>query len=100
MQQEVTYQKVLSELERLVSEREFRKDKRRPITDRTFESFSWGWKYSVKNGSFRHDTLRQLSWQNLGYRMAKHFGDQSLENIQYAFRILRDNYNEKIRGNK
>ncbi len=89
----ITFLQVLSELERLVIENEYKKDNREDIKDPLGTLINC-WKDSV-SGKIKSlpMNLNNLTWQNLGHRMAQRFGKQSDENMRYAFRIIEDDYN-------
>lgn len=94
MKHEITISQVLNELNRLSRDKEFEKDIRdKNPGNRHSGQFIRAWNDLVSGKKEIGDrALKQLTWTNLGQRMAQRFGEQSEENMRYVFRILRDEH--------
>ena len=97
MNKEITYLQVLCELERLAMESEYEKDVREKPSNRHLANFIGAWEELVSGHEYGPDALLNLTWTNLGQRMARCFGEQSKEDMKYAFRIIKDDFNRKIK---
>jgi hypothetical protein len=47
--------------------------------------FKIGWSKAVQGHTYSQETLEALTWQNLGYRLGKLFGETSDEMIEEIF---------------
>ncbi len=83
------YQNVLNRLRELQEEKFA--DNREPPTEDKQSAFRDGWKGK------RLDTvdLNYITWISLGYEMGRYFKTQDPEDIDYAYRILADEYSDK-----
>ena len=64
------------------------KDLRNTPSDGRVRAFHQGFKHALDEtrDDYASATLSKVTWQNLGYRMAKEFGDQSQEWVDLSFR--------------
>ena len=64
------------------------KDLRNTPSDGRVRAFHQGFKHAQDEtrDDYASSTLSKVTWQNLGYRIAKEFGDQSEEWIELSFR--------------
>lgn len=84
-----------ADYERLLSQISYERDGRNPPDSFRCARFADGWKdSSTRNESCTEQTLRHLTWQNLGYRFGKEFGEQSSGEIEKAYRFLARLYKE------
>ena len=69
-----------------------RDDRHSPDTDRHGQ-FVAGWKdAAVRRRRYTEDTLKSLTWRNLGFRFGQHFGDSPEEEIEQAWDVLVSHY--------
>lgn len=54
--------------------------------------FRGGWHHAVQGREYSLETLRELTWQNLGWRCGEEFGDQVDSEIDRAFEVLAEEY--------
>lgn len=47
--------------------------------------FRQGWQKAVANEDYTGDTLKRLTWDNLGYRLGKLFGETSPEEVNHLY---------------
>lgn len=90
-----------ADYERLLSRLSYEQDVRDPPDNLRRARFEDGWKdASIRNEAYTDRTLRQLTWQNLGYRFGREFGEQPSEEIEKAYRFLARLYknNKGLRG--
>lgn len=81
------------EIEQLLSQLQYKYDVRRPPDERRRGRFRTGWQDATERGeAYADDTLEQLTWQNLGYRFGRYFGDQPPEQVDQAFELLAESY--------
>lgn len=81
--------------ERLLSQLSYEQDVRNPPDNLRRARFETGWKdASIRNENYTAQTLRRLTWQNLGYRFGREFGEQPSEEIEKAYRFLARLYTE------
>ncbi len=67
----------------------YHRDDRHPPDERRRGQFRAGWEDATKRGQFySNDTLKRLTWHNLGDRLGRDFGDQTLGQINAAFDVL------------
>lgn len=84
-----------SDYERLLSQLSYEQDVRNPPDNLRLARFEAGWRdASIRNETYDNQTLRQLTWQNLGYRFGKEFDEQPSEEIEGAYRFLARLHNE------
>ena len=83
------YSEILNRLRELKEEK--LADNREPPTEKKQSAFRDGWKEK------RLDTvdLNNITWISLGYEMGRYFKTQDPEDIDYAYRILADEYSDK-----
>ncbi len=61
-------------IEQAFARLQFGRDIRRPPDERRRGRFRTGWEDATMRGeSYGIETLKRLSWRNLGYRLGKHF---------------------------
>ena len=95
MNREVTHLQVLAELERLAMENKYKKDfTNKNPGNRHFKEFTDGWNNQV-SGQEYGSALKNLTWNNLGYRMAKRFGEKSEEDRRYVFQIIKEDFKRR-----
>ena len=95
MNREVTHLQVLAELEHLTLDKEFEKDiTNKNPGNRNLRAFNDGWNNQV-SGQEYGSALRDLTWNNLGYRMARRFGKQSEEEMSYVFRVIKEDFKRR-----
>ena len=65
--------------------------------DDHLRAFKIGWadQLSEDRRSYGNDALKTLTWQNVGYRLAKVFGAQDEEAIQNVFLMLKLEYSRQ-----
>ena len=69
-----------------------RDDRRSPDPDRHGQ-FAAGWKdAAVRSRTYTEDTLKSLTWRNLGFRFGQHFGNCPEEEIEQAWNVLVSHY--------
>ena len=83
------YSKILNRLQELKEEKTA--DNREPPSKHKQSAFRDGWNEK------RLDTvdLNNITWISLGYEMGKYFKTQKTKYINYAYRILADEYSDK-----
>ena len=81
---------VLSELNRLSEDNEYEVDCRKIPDNRRRGQFKAGWGNQLKGRTYT-GVKNQLTWNNLGFRMAEKFGEQSV-NKEDVFKILEENF--------
>jgi len=47
--------------------------------------FKDGWRNAVAGDEYAANTLRELTWENLGYRLGKLFGETSAERVDQMY---------------
>jgi hypothetical protein len=79
---------------------DYKVDHRREPDEHRFKKFHKGWQDSISNKdkSYTANTLKKLTWQNLGYRFAKHFGQQTPESIREVFDYLAQRYEKDAKS--
>ena len=78
----------------------YRRDVRCSPNERRRGQFRTGWEDAAKRGeSYTVDTLKRLSWRNLGYRLGRQFGDETTERVDEVFDILADDFNKQASQN-
>ena len=85
-----------TEIRKVFEKLDYAVDHRREPDEHRFKKFLKGWKDSVTNldTSYTANTLKKLTWQNLGYRLGKHFGTHSPGYIREVFDYLALRYEE------
>jgi hypothetical protein len=75
-------------------------DHRREPDEHRFEKFRKGWQDAVsnKNKSYTANTLKKLTWQNLGYRFGNNFRSQTPEYIREVFDYLAQRYEKDAKS--
>lgn len=72
---------------------EYVRDRRRPPDEHRRRRFHAGWRDATRRtDAYSDSTLRKLTWQNLGFRLGTHFGEQTDANINFAFDTLAHRY--------
>jgi hypothetical protein len=71
-------------------------DHRRAPDESRFRKFHKGWQDAIANKAkpYTDNSLSKLTWQNLGYRLGKHFGAQSPEKIREVFHYFAQRYDK------
>jgi hypothetical protein len=84
----------------LFCHRFYKVDHRREPDEHRFKKFHKGWQDSISNKdkSYTANTLKKLTWQNLGYRFGKHFGSQTPEYIREVFDYLAQRYEKDAKS--
>jgi hypothetical protein len=54
-------------------------------TGRHEVQFRQGWRRAVEGARYQEETLRRLTWNNLGYRLGKLFGPTSADHIDQMY---------------
>ena len=64
------------------------RDLRNPANDGRLRAYHQGFKHALDETreDYSSTTLSKVTWQNLGFRVAKEFGEQSDEWIDLSFR--------------
>ena len=95
MNREVTHLQVLAELERLSLDKEFEMDdtNKNPGKE-NYREFNTGWNKQVAGKKYKA-ALKTLTWNNLGYRMAKRFGEKSEDDRRYVFRVIKEDFKRR-----
>lgn len=74
---------------------EYQQDERRSPDERRRGQFRVGWEdASLRNVVYSGDTLKRLTWRNLGHRFGLRFGEQAPDEINAVFDILAAQYEE------
>ncbi len=76
------------------------RDARQPPDTRRRGQFVVGWKAAVRGDVYGNDTLRKLTWRNLGYRFGEHFGNRPEEEVEQAWDVLACQYKGDIALNR
>ena len=85
----MTNEEILNHLTILSYDRDAR---RSPDTARHGQ-FVAGWKdAAVRHQQYTEDTLKSLTWHNLGFRFGQHFGNSPEEEIEQAWNVLVSHY--------
>jgi len=58
----------------MIEDLEYETDRRQDITDGRRRNFKQGWTRAVKGQEYQ-DVLEELTWNNLGWRLGKMFGE-------------------------
>lgn len=91
----VDYPMTAAEIEQVLSGQQYERDVRRPPDERRRSRFLVGWEdATVREKEYAEETLKRLTWNNLGYRLGRFFGHQSAEQIDQAYDILAGLYSE------
>src|SRR5213593_2051953 len=78
-----------AEVERFLAELQYDRDDRDPPDNRRRGQFQAGWEdWSVRDQEYTDQTLRILTWHNLGFRFAQRFGTRPREEIKQVYEIL------------
>ena len=89
----MTNEEILNHLAILSYDRDAR---RSPDTARHGQ-FVAGWKdAAVRHQQYTEDTLKSLTWHNLGFRFGQHFGNKPEEEIKQAWAVLVSHHEEDI----
>jgi hypothetical protein len=65
------------------------RDDRQSPDDNRRGQFIVGWNDSVvRDQTYTEETLKSLTWRNLGFRCGQHFGKKSEEEVQHAWEVL------------
>src|SRR4051812_28174354 len=84
-----------SEIQELLSRLPYKHDARRPPDARRRSQFRTGWHDTTVRGEvYTAETLAHLTWRNLGYRLGQHFGPQSPAQIDWAYQVLAELYEQ------
>ena len=82
-----------SEVAQLLERLRFERDDRAPPDEPRRRQFTAGWEDATVRGKvYAENTLRWLTWRNLGYRFGRLLGHRSQTEIDEAFKILADRY--------
>ena len=93
----VTNEQILNHLAILSYDRD---DRHSPDTYRHGQ-FVAGWKdATARSRRYTEDTLKSLTWHNLGFRFGQHFGNCPEEKIKQAWNVLASHYERDINLNK
>lgn len=68
---------------------EFEADLRQEFNAAARLQFIAGWEVGLHGDEIAADALRELSWHNLGYRLARHFGEAPSSDIELALEVCR-----------
>ena len=49
--------------------------------------FRIGWDRAVRGDNYSEETLRKLTWDNLGWRLGRLLGEASQENVDRVYRL-------------
>ena len=58
--------------------------------------FMKGWKAAVKGSEYTEETLKVLTWNNLGYRLGRLFGETSPEQMEQMYEWCKNQYRSKL----
>jgi hypothetical protein len=87
--------------EKLISEMVFEKDIRNPPAHPHRGQFRVGWEAAtVKAEIYTEDTLKTLTWHNLGYRLGNKLGNKHPNEINEIFDSFADHYFSRINSNE
>jgi hypothetical protein len=74
------------DIQRVIATLQYERDERRRPDERRRGQFFAGWLDATTRGKlYSSQTLKRLTWHNLGYRLGKRFGDQPSDRIGEAF---------------
>jgi hypothetical protein len=57
--------------------------------------FKKGWKAAVDGSEYTEKTLNELTWNNLGYRLGRLFGETSPEQMEQMYEWCKNQYRSK-----
>lgn len=78
-----------TEVEQFLASLRYERDEREPPDDQRRAHFLSGWNdYTKRNREYSEQTLAGLTWQNLGFRFAKRFGEQTKEEIRCVYDLI------------
>jgi hypothetical protein len=88
------------EIQDVFEKLDYNVDHRREPDEHRFEKFRKGWQDAVsnKNKSYTANTLKKLTWQNLGYRFGNNFRSQTPEYIREVFDYLAQRYEKDAKS--
>ncbi len=88
------------EIQEIFEKLDYKVDHRREPDEHRFKRFRKGWQDSISNKdkSYTANTLKMLTWQNLGYRFGKHLGTQTPDYIREVFDYLAFRYEEDAKS--
>ena len=92
----MTNEEILNHL----AESSYDRDARQPPDTRRRGQFDVGWKAAVRGDVYGNDTLRKLTWRNLGYRFGEHFGTTPKAEVEQAWDVLASQYMGDIALNR
>lgn len=69
-------------------------DVRRPPDTPRRGRFRIGWRHATQGTEYRESTLRELTWQNLGYRYGKRFNDRTDVEVDRTFEVLAQQFQQ------
>ncbi len=87
------------EVLKLFAHLEYEWDGRNPPDNLRKGRFRNGWEdASVRRQEYSAETLRRLTWHNLGYRFGKLLGSRTADQIDEVYRILAASYTPSVNG--
>jgi hypothetical protein len=88
------------EIREVFEKLDYKVDHRQEPDEHRFKKFHKGWQGATfnKDKSYTANTLKKLTWQNLGYRFGKHLGSQTPEYIREVFDYLALRYEEDAKS--
>ena len=92
----MTNEEILNHLAKILGQISLGRDARQPPDTRRRGQFVVGWKAAVRGDVYGTDTLRKLTWHNLGYRFGEHFGNKPEEEIKQVWDVLASQYTGDI----
>jgi hypothetical protein len=83
-----------------VSSFEFETDDRNPPDGHRKRRFKAGWNDAAMRGKiYQEETLRHLTWTNLGYRLGQKFGVRDETEMDEVYRSFAEQYEQTKRNN-
>ncbi len=96
----MTNEELLNHLAQILAQISDDRDARQPPDARRRGQFVVGWEAAVRGNEYGKDTLRKLTWRNLGFRFGEHFGNRPEEEIEQAWDVLASQYKGDIALNR
>ena len=78
-----------SEIKQFLAQLEYDRDGCKPLDSRRRGQFQSGWEdWTVRERKYLPQTLRRLTWHNLGYRFARKFGKSTRDEIRRVYKTV------------
>ena len=77
-----------AELKQVFDGLTFERDARKRPDATRRDRFGRGWRLGASSGAYSVESLRRLTWQNLGYRLGLHFGPRLGQEVDRIYEML------------